>query len=1159
MADTGVEQHYALETRSEVLKLASAVAVRRGASDRVEIGRAASSDAVAGLETQGVGGQLVESARSRLTRAERLETRIGGKLSSQGRSDTTLLGGAMAETYAGAMLVMAGMSDDLVAGGGARVSASGDLWLAGLVGFEERIGTVSADAALLEAYGTHFEREYGNGNHTAGFARFSGTVHTTVASGFRPLFKVMTGVRNLTPGSGSGAAADTPDGTAPAPPSASSPPRAAGAGSATGLLGDTPAVANASEAALEPLSAVPAVEDVSDLTTDCARGADTADNLDEVRRGNDPMATLDAQAQLGESSEAARFSGEADELAESADSIQLITDNTVTANTANRVEGPDVYDLLRTLDDKTHSTRVNADWDPHRWLSQAGDELEAINEQFRRLLEQRLSPEELAEITSYRNSAAVRDALVAAYRGATNPDELAHLKETIQNYDNLVRRVINDALTSVDESAGRTADWPWLVDQERLAEALGQEVQRHGDAISDSAGTGLVNEAEVIKTNQDYLNVYNLAITNIQRGTNPLGYMDEEIRFVEYHVRSAEAAAYRAQTLAEQPGLSTDEVQRAIQQARRHREKAANQQARLSRLLDARTVVYRAMQTYAVEDIGTVRTAFGAFDNGPTSLEGTMPPASGFAGDEPWEVSLRAGQAGDADNASVGLAAAEDAGTLRFEGTPMEGTNSLTDLSTDEARRIDDSALGNSGYEIDSGLPWGDEADSPSGFATADNWMSNAGQFDGYEMADNWMSNTGRFDGYEMADNWMSNTGRFDGYEVDGFSVAGDYPQLPSALPSDVDAENLRQAIRDARQAVPEGDEARRRALSVAIDAVSRGEDPAAAINDTIAAAKAGHNTDPLLGYDQVDILADVNALLNRLVDQNRSANTFVSDFDQVDDARRLEALREQTGNFSHTGSVQAQPYELPTGMPQTYEEFVHRAPGQAGLDVDATRYECAQIDDYAEIDEYAEILDYAEIYGYEEIHQYEEIHEYADLPIHIRDGEIDAANHTYATVRERRWPNRITHEADPLRKGPPAVLTIKDDDLGRLAGFLQTADGSDDPLNGVPLIRVTQAEKMAIDDGDIAVKVIDTSTFQQYQNYRMVANRPDGIDGGVSRKLSPPDLMRAIAREHDDYFKRHATWARRQWGRMPLPSARFQPVSLGPDGVFRPIDLRPL
>ena len=73
--------------------------------------------------------------------------------------------------------------------------------------------------------------------------------------------------------------------------------------------------------------------------------------------------------------------------------------------------------------------------------------------------------------------------------------------------------------------------------------------------------------------------------------------------------------------------------------------------------------------------------------------------------------------------------------------------------------------------------------------------------------------------------------------------------------------------------------------------------------------------------------------------------------------------------------------------------------PGQAGLEVSVTR------------------------------HDYDEIPSYADVPIHIRNGEIDAPNHTYATVRERRW-NRPIQRADPRRKGPPPILTIKDDRL---------------------------------------------------------------------------------------------------------------------------------
>ena len=233
-------ERLALEARAETLAFVSAdAAVRRGESDRFEIGRLASSDAVDGGEAQRTGGTHVESAHAHTVKAARLETRVDGRMSLRGHSDTTLLGGAMTETHAGAVLVLAGMSDALVAGGGMRVTIA-DLAVAGLVGLEEKIGSAIADGALVEAYATHFEREYGPGNHTAGFANFTGTIHITSASGFRPLFKVASGVRNLTAGGGSGAG---PEGPAvslarrPLPPPP--PPSTAGRRQAS-LIGDTP-------------------------------------------------------------------------------------------------------------------------------------------------------------------------------------------------------------------------------------------------------------------------------------------------------------------------------------------------------------------------------------------------------------------------------------------------------------------------------------------------------------------------------------------------------------------------------------------------------------------------------------------------------------------------------------------------------------------------------------------------------------------------------------------------------------------------------------------------------------------------------------------------------------------------------------------------------
>ena len=265
------DERYALEARAEALAFVSAdAAVRRGQSDRFEIGLLASSDAVDGQEAQHTGGTYSESAHAHTLRAVRQETRVAGKMSLQAHSDTTLLGGAMAETHAGPVLLMAGMSDALVAGGGMRVSLA-DLAVSGLIGFEEKIGSAFADGALVEAYATHFEREFGAGNHVAGFAAFTGTVHVTSASGFRPLFKVASGVRNLTAGGGGGAGPEGPaGGPAPAPPPQVAPPT--GRPGDGGLIGDTP----------EVVGIYSDVGDLGDVGGDAARALDTAADAEDL-------------------------------------------------------------------------------------------------------------------------------------------------------------------------------------------------------------------------------------------------------------------------------------------------------------------------------------------------------------------------------------------------------------------------------------------------------------------------------------------------------------------------------------------------------------------------------------------------------------------------------------------------------------------------------------------------------------------------------------------------------------------------------------------------------------------------------------------------------------------------------------------------------------
>ncbi len=212
---------FALQMRAEQMVLLSRTkAGREGESDRLEVGAGGASDIVVGTETLKVGGSLSERARgeSRITQASRLETTVDGKMGLRAFSDTTMMAGAMTDVQVGMMLTLAGMSDDLVIGGGMRLTLA-DLWACGLMGMEENPLSVHADAVFIEGYRTHFEREYGAGIHMIGAATFSGALHTTMATGFRALGTVAFGVRNMSPAGGSadaGSQAGAP--VAPPPP-----------------------------------------------------------------------------------------------------------------------------------------------------------------------------------------------------------------------------------------------------------------------------------------------------------------------------------------------------------------------------------------------------------------------------------------------------------------------------------------------------------------------------------------------------------------------------------------------------------------------------------------------------------------------------------------------------------------------------------------------------------------------------------------------------------------------------------------------------------------------------------------------------------------------------------------------------------------------------
>lgn len=278
---TGFSEKDTLEVRAETLTVRCAGAAQRGGdSDRLEVGDTSALDVVAGEESLHARGSVTERiGGSASTQASRLKTTVNGRLKVSGRAETTLLGGSMADSQAGAVLVAAGMSNDLVIGGGARATAPVDIWLAGLIGMEEKVGTAAADGVLMECYRTLFEREYGSGTHVAGVAVFSGALHVTVKAGFRPMMKALRGVRNLVPGGGGGGgggAAPPPAAPAPAPP---------GEG-ATGLLGTFRGVSDAEDAGDLPRLSdrFTAAEDLANATgTAGARETDTASRLEDLQ------------------------------------------------------------------------------------------------------------------------------------------------------------------------------------------------------------------------------------------------------------------------------------------------------------------------------------------------------------------------------------------------------------------------------------------------------------------------------------------------------------------------------------------------------------------------------------------------------------------------------------------------------------------------------------------------------------------------------------------------------------------------------------------------------------------------------------------------------------------------------------------------------------
>lgn len=354
------------EIRSENLRTLSMLDERRvGETDYLIVGDCEAADVVGGVETANYRGSLAEhTGHSHATVADRCDLTVHGKLSMHCKSDTTMLAGAMTENFIGPAVVMAGMSDDMVLGGGTRVSAPLDIVAANLIGMEEKLVSLFADLNLTEVAGLMFEREYGMSTHQYGTGMLKGTLWTTEATTFFPLIKTVNSVRNLIK-SGEAekarqAQAKTLDGAGGKPPQ---PPGGGGmiqaAANAEGL-GDA---ANQANDAANMASAADNLADLEETRSAATQGEQAAQLDDLVGAGKktedlDFMDDMKPYAEVGLSDQSAPASGTGNKVDDSASLSRASSEDSIYAVpdlTAKRLKEdvPDVPPKMFDFDDSS--------------------------------------------------------------------------------------------------------------------------------------------------------------------------------------------------------------------------------------------------------------------------------------------------------------------------------------------------------------------------------------------------------------------------------------------------------------------------------------------------------------------------------------------------------------------------------------------------------------------------------------------------------------------------------------------------------------------------------------------------------------------------------------------------------------------------------------
>ena len=562
----GVEKAHALELRAEsMLQYAERGAERTGELDRTEVGLSDDNrDVVAGRDQVEVDGMLEEHTGHGLVHlADDIEMNVGGGLRMHAHlEDNIIMSGVMTDEWSGGTLITAAMSDDMAAGVGIRCTAPLDVWVHGLMGMEERPGTCAADGLLFELAGTLYEREYGPSAHVALVARHSGTVVTTMKTGFRPLMKTAIGVRNLIPGGGGGG------GDASASPPAAPPAPGGGetAGAVTLIAAESGGAlgrgVTGSDDTDEIVSVVRTMETASDAAEveDLQHPASTADNLGDLVRvevegaGYQQVAEIYEQpvpAAAASEPDAAPVSGRGPAVADRTPPLDLTEPGT---------EGYDFGKSYGSLRERNHFYRLDANW---RGNFVVRDLLDRIDSRAIALFEG--VGGSLDDVTGdYRTrTSAIHTALEAMAEQAETADDmerLADIRRAIDEIEGLVQDGLAEVAARTGEFAGTSLGSQRVpidrhIDTDMLRSWFQEQLQQAQDkfawALTIDDPNAEVPIHQLAGWEAEY---YGQMVQSVDKGVNPLADSSEQIAFLEKKVKDYEkgfeaaAAAHLAET-----------------------------------------------------------------------------------------------------------------------------------------------------------------------------------------------------------------------------------------------------------------------------------------------------------------------------------------------------------------------------------------------------------------------------------------------------------------------------------------------------------------------------------------------------------------------------------------------------------------------------------